>query len=373
KYSINTSRTHLKEHTIKCPNSPLMDTQNDAFQQITKEEIDKLIVNLIVRTGMSFNVLENPLFHKMARNLQYIKKSYKVLHPTTISRYISGNIFNLRFNFIKNILTKSSGQISLTCDRWHSTIHKCHYIVITGSWISDNWKIVNIILSFQQSGQTANKILSVIKNTLDEYSIKEKIFALTIDNTTTNKAIKQSNSISNVIIIILEICQHINQTRNNDITYKIKKKFEKYWNVIIDHVIIAYVLDLRYKLNYLKIILIQISRYSESDAELFIDNIQQKIISNRIKFSIAESSNVETVKDNYSSFLFPRKILNKRRHIGTIEYELELYEKEPLEKMVQDYLSIKLLSVFSERIFSKASFTITNDKANISEKAVSSI
>ncbi|CAG8507311.1 3129_t:CDS:2, partial [Scutellospora calospora] len=411
KYSINTSRTHLKEHTIKCPNSPLMDTQNDAFQQIIKEEIDKLIVDLIVRTGMSFNVLENPLFHKMARNLQYVKKSYKVPHPTTISRYIR-------------------------------------------SWVSDNWKIVNIILSFQQSGQTANEILSVIKNTLDEYSIKEKIFALTMDNTTTNKAVtnplssgrleilesyciilgikflrpvleintrwnstlamferylylhsaisemclkdpsmppcldhesflilesfcqflkpfekatlilskEQSNSISNAIIIILEICQHINQIRNNDMIYKMKKKFEKYWDVIIEHVIIAYVLDLRYKLDHLKAILIQVGRYSKSDAELFVDNIQQKIISNGIKYSIAESSNIETVENNY---------------FGTIEYELELYERVPLEnfsnnnekeenkgiliweslsyrfpvlsRMAQDYLSIKLSSVSSER------------------------
>ncbi|CAG8707581.1 8138_t:CDS:2, partial [Scutellospora calospora] len=157
KYSINTSRTYLKEHTIKYPNSPLIDIQNDAFQQITKEEMDKLIVNLIVRTGMSFNVLKNPLFHKMARNFQYFKKSYKVPHPTIISRYISRNIFNLRFNFIKNILAKSSGRILLTYDRWHLTIYKCHYIVITGSWVN-------------------------------EYSIKEKIFVLTMDNTTTNKA-----------------------------------------------------------------------------------------------------------------------------------------------------------------------------------------
>ncbi|CAG8599006.1 2040_t:CDS:1, partial [Scutellospora calospora] len=49
----------------------------------------------------------------------------------------------------------------------------------------------------------------------------------------------------------------------------------------------------------------------ESDAELFVDNIQQKIISNGIKYSITESSNAETVENNYSSFLFSRKISNK--------------------------------------------------------------
>ncbi|CAG8542012.1 9320_t:CDS:2, partial [Scutellospora calospora] len=169
-------------------------------------------------------------------------------------------------------------------------------------------------------------------------------------------------------------------------TYKIKKKFKKYWDIIIDYIIIAHVLNPRYKLDHLKAILIQVSKYSESDAELFVDNIQQKIISNRIKYSIAESLNVETVENNYS---------------GTIEYELELYERKPLKnfsnnnkkeenkgiliweslsyrflilsRIAQDYLSIKLSSISSKRVFSKGSFIITNDRANISEKTVSSI
>ncbi|CAG8569268.1 1530_t:CDS:2, partial [Scutellospora calospora] len=39
--------------------------------------------------------------------------------------------------------------------------------------------------------------------------------------------------------------------------------------------------------------LIEVGKYSESDAELFIDNIQQKVISNGIKYTRAESSNIE--------------------------------------------------------------------------------
>ncbi|CAG8686454.1 11001_t:CDS:1, partial [Scutellospora calospora] len=188
-YSIKTSRTYLKEHVLfRCPSSPLHNTQNNTSQLITKEDMNKTITDLVVGTGVSFNILNNPLFHKMAKNLQYVSKLYKVPHPTTISRYLTGNLFNLRFNIIKSILAESSGRISLTCDRWHSTIHKCHYVVITESWFSDNWRIINIILSFQQSGQTAEDIFLVIMNILEKYSIKEKMFALTMDNIATNKA-----------------------------------------------------------------------------------------------------------------------------------------------------------------------------------------
>ncbi|CAG8748181.1 6638_t:CDS:1 [Dentiscutata erythropus] len=105
-YSMNTNITHLKGHVLRCSSSPLYNIQNNTFQQITKEEIDKTIVDLVIETGMSFNILDNPLFLKMARNLHYVVKLYKVPHPTTILRYLTGNIFNSRFNFIKSILAE---------------------------------------------------------------------------------------------------------------------------------------------------------------------------------------------------------------------------------------------------------------------------
>ncbi|CAG8830665.1 12223_t:CDS:2, partial [Cetraspora pellucida] len=161
-YSINISRIHLKEHTLSCSFSSICKTHGDVFKQITKEEMDKSIVDLVVRTGISFSIFDNPLFYKMTRNLHYVINSYKVPHSTTISRHLTSDMFNKRFEFIRNILAKTFGQISLTCDGWHSTVHKC---------------------------QTAEKILLVIKDTLEKYSIENKIFALIIDNTTTNKAV----------------------------------------------------------------------------------------------------------------------------------------------------------------------------------------
>ncbi|CAG8744949.1 7675_t:CDS:2 [Cetraspora pellucida] len=81
-YSINTSRTHLKGHTLKCSTSSLSMTQSKVFQQISREEMD----------------------------------------------------------------------------------------------------------NFQKSDQKAEEISLVIMNILEKYSINEKIFALTTNNTTTNKA-----------------------------------------------------------------------------------------------------------------------------------------------------------------------------------------
>ena len=208
KYSINTSKTHLKNHAISCVATQI---KSSSIKPMAKDDVDNSIIDLVVGTGLSFNVLNSLLFHRMVEKLRFVTNSYKVPHPTTISRHLSGDIYEIRLKFIKDILAKAPGQISLTCDGWHSTVHRCHYTVVTGSWISDDWRMVNIILNFQKSGQTAKDIMSVIMNTLEEYGIKHKFFALTMDNTTTNKAVTRllKNDLPNMDIIFIGCMCHI--------------------------------------------------------------------------------------------------------------------------------------------------------------------
>ncbi len=137
-YSINTSKTHLKNHTISCLTYVIQDnsqTNSSSIKPMAKEEVDNLIIDLVIGTGLSFNVLNSLLFHKMVNKLQCVTNSYKIPHSTTISRHLSGDIYEIRLKFIKETLAKVSGRISLTCDGLHSTVHRCHYTVVTGSWI----------------------------------------------------------------------------------------------------------------------------------------------------------------------------------------------------------------------------------------------
>ncbi|CAG8595137.1 1250_t:CDS:2 [Cetraspora pellucida] len=80
----------------------------------------------------------------------------------------------------------------------------------------------------------------------------------------------------------------------------------------------------------------------KDEAELFVNNIQEKIISYRTKYSTAVEASelseaIKTVKINdisANSFsFFKRKITNKQKCLNTIEAELELYEIEPLEEI----------------------------------------
>ncbi|CAG8767017.1 3434_t:CDS:2, partial [Cetraspora pellucida] len=184
-FSINTSKLHLKKHTAKCT------TQNIKFnfiKPITKEDVDNSIIDLVVGTGISFNILNNPLFHRMVNKLHYVTDTYKVPHPTTISCHLSGSIYEIRFNFIKDVMAKMPGRISLTCDGWHSTVHRCHYTAVT-----------------------AKDIKSVIIDTLNNYNIKDKFFSITMDNTTTNKAVVRilQKELPNIDLISIRCICHI--------------------------------------------------------------------------------------------------------------------------------------------------------------------
>ncbi|CAG8767491.1 26173_t:CDS:2 [Dentiscutata erythropus] len=131
-------------------------------------------------------------------------------------------------------------------------------------------------------------------------------------------------------------------------------------------------------LEHLYATLIKVSRYSENDVELFVENIQIKIISYGMKYTskaveIAKAiEKVRTVEINDNSmddFLYPRRRIENK---GIILWE-SLSKRFPiLARMARNYLYIKPSSVSSERAFSRAGFTITSNRASISEEPVSS-
>ncbi|CAG8678681.1 14545_t:CDS:2 [Dentiscutata erythropus] len=147
------------------------------------------------------------------------------------------------------------------------------------------------------------------------------------------------------------------------------KKFKKYWKSILDHVIIAHVLDPRYKFEHLKETLIEVGGYKDSDTEIFVNDICKKVLSYGLKYSSTSLSDYVEIDNNNdnstSNSLFPiRRTSKRRKRIDTVEYELELYE-------THDFLSIKPSGISSERAFSRAGFTLTNDRASLCETTVS--
>ncbi|CAG8748562.1 23031_t:CDS:2 [Dentiscutata erythropus] len=372
-YSCNTSRTYLKNYTLSCSSNFVDDNHN---RPMSRDDMDDSIVDLVIGTGISFNVIDSPLFHRMARKLYRVTHSYKIPHSTTVSRHLSGNIFDKRLEFVKEALAKTSSKISFTYDGWYSTVHKCHYMVVTVSWISTDWEIVNIILNFQESEQTAIDIKSAVSRIIQSELPNNNIISIGCMCHILNLIIKAglariselhkkihkimkylANPLASEeeeLIELKSVCQLLklfeaatlvlSKDKSNSISDALtlmKRKFDKYWNKIIDQVIIAHVLDPRYKMEHLKTTLIEIGEYSELAAEQFVNNIRQIIIQYGANYTNTniQSSSVEVVGVDHNNSLsdtsFPKRCMLKRPsyNINTVGYELILYKREPPEEI----------------------------------------
>ncbi|PKY12440.1 hypothetical protein RhiirB3_378457 [Rhizophagus irregularis] len=153
-------------------------------------------------------------------------------------------------------------------------------------------------------GQTAKDITSVIMNTLNNYDIKNKLFALTMDNTTTNKAVTQllQRELPNVNIIFIGSikemclkepsmppCLETEELAELESICQILKPFEDaiavlskdqsnpisddLTDVIADHILIAHVLDPRYKMKYLRATIIDVEEYTENEANQYVNSV----------------------------------------------------------------------------------------------------
>ncbi|CAG8575296.1 22289_t:CDS:2 [Gigaspora rosea] len=76
-------------------------------------------------------------------------------------------------------------------------------------------------------------------------------------------------------------------------------------------------------------------------------------------------------------YLFLKGELQKKRHINTLEYELDLYEREPLENFENENdieTNAENNRLLSWRLLSKQfPILVINDRANLNENTVSSI
>ncbi|CAG8448918.1 23109_t:CDS:2 [Cetraspora pellucida] len=294
---------------------------------------------------------EDKLIHqcKNCKKLQFsinTSKSYLKKHT---AKYTTQNI---KFNFIKPI-TKEDVDNSIID-------------LVVGSWISDNWNIINILLSFQKSGQTVKDIKSVIINTLNNYNIKDKFFSIIMDNTTTNKAVvwllqKELPNIDLISIRFHKIMKYLaNPLANGHI-----------------ELIESYYMFKRYIILHLAIKEMQLKETSMPSC-LEIDKLLELELTCKILKSFAIATTILSKDHKISDYVLITHILDPRykmEHLKATLLEIGGYSEKYEDYIKHDKFfpkSIQPSSVASEQAFSHAGFTVTKDKANLNENTVSS-
>ncbi|XP_031250241.1 zinc finger BED domain-containing protein RICESLEEPER 2-like [Pistacia vera] len=117
-------------------------------------------------------------------------------------------------------LLKGVRRISLTTDLWNSDNQKLEYIVLTGHWIDDNWKLNKRVLNFVHLPipKGGVQIADAIYKCLAEWEIEDKVQTISVDNATSNdvaiRVLKQNFTITRQLscggkMFHVRCCAHI--------------------------------------------------------------------------------------------------------------------------------------------------------------------
>ncbi|KAJ9542380.1 hypothetical protein OSB04_028886 [Centaurea solstitialis] len=137
------------------------------------------IANWVLGTEQPFTVVEEVLYVKMIKTAQ---SQFEKFSRAT-SRADCFKIYEHEKKKLK-ALTKAASKISLTTDCWRSSHQRVEYMVITGHFIDQNWRLQKRVLSFVHipPPRTGLDIADCIYKCLKDWEIEDKIFTISVDN-----------------------------------------------------------------------------------------------------------------------------------------------------------------------------------------------
>nr|KAJ0207825.1 hypothetical protein LSAT_V11C500231030 [Lactuca sativa] len=151
------------------------------------------IANWLLCTEQPFKTVEDDMYVKMMKTANPLFE--KVCRVTATS-----DCFKVYEHEKKKLkaLTKVASEICLTTDCWKSSHQKIEYMVITGHFIDQNWRLQKRVLSFMHvpPPRTGFDIAECIYKCLKEWEIEDKIFTISAYNATYNdRAVKRLKEI----------------------------------------------------------------------------------------------------------------------------------------------------------------------------------
>ena len=101
-------------------------------------------------------------------------------------------------------LLKSTNKVSVTTDIWKSTNQKVSYMVVTFHFIDSNWKLHKHVLNFCDipPPHSGVAICDALSKCLVDWEIEDKIWTVTVDNSSYNDV---------VVCMLKDILSSINQ------------------------------------------------------------------------------------------------------------------------------------------------------------------
>lgn len=145
----------------------------------------KALAEMIILNEEAFSLVEKIGFRRFCRIA--FPPSFKVPCRKTITKHCYGIYIDSR-SALKKYFKESQCRVSLTTDTWTS-LQNITYMSLTAHFVDDSWKLQKKIICFcpvdSHKGEDLGELLV---NCLEDWGI-EKVYALTVDNASSNDGV----------------------------------------------------------------------------------------------------------------------------------------------------------------------------------------
>nr|XP_049462644.1 E3 SUMO-protein ligase ZBED1-like [Anopheles coluzzii] len=151
----------------------------------TKKVLDRMLLDLICKECLPFNLVESEIFKKFVYTLNpnYIMPTRK-----SLSNALLPSVYNQEFEKAKEKLSTAKA-IAITSDGW-TNLNQISFFALTGHYIDENCKLSSILIECSEfeNPHSGRNIANWIQGTLNKFDIEDKIVAMVTDNASNMKA-----------------------------------------------------------------------------------------------------------------------------------------------------------------------------------------
>ncbi|KAJ0440706.1 putative transcription factor/ chromatin remodeling BED-type(Zn) family [Helianthus annuus] len=155
------------------------------YQDCRRQDIAKMVI----MHEYPLTITECPAFLNCVKSLQ---PEFPVLSAEAVERDCVG-LYRRERQTLLNLVSSIRGQVNLSLDMW-ATDQSVGYVIITGQFIDDDWKLHRMVLSvillpFPDSETAFNHALL---SCVADWNLETKLLAVTLDETFANKAVRKN-------------------------------------------------------------------------------------------------------------------------------------------------------------------------------------
>uniref|UniRef100_A0A803L1D2 BED-type domain-containing protein n=1 Tax=Chenopodium quinoa TaxID=63459 RepID=A0A803L1D2_CHEQI len=410
---------NLKRHIKKCKKRTFKDVGQMIIDSSSSGSMMNRVPTIdydIVREMLSIAVVKHDLpfqfaeYSAVRKLINYINPDVKLVSRNTLKADVL-KMFKREKDKLKEELSVVKGRISLTSDCWTS-ITTDGYMSLTAHFVDNQWNLQKKILNFRflPPPHTGVHMSDHVYDFLKEWGIQKKIMCITLDNASSNDVF--ADVIKNELDLVRETVKYCKgsqarkqrfltcvahveldskELENSDnfmhkMAARMNEKFAKYWTNFSIIMVVAVVLDPRFKYEFVEWAFKKVYGEIEGTNELVkfkerLDYLYGAYVTEastttpRTRRRSSRQPNEEQVDVASDSFMMDFDNFSSSKSYVAAKSDLQIYLEEPLipratninilyhwktnvvrypilSKMARDILAIPISTVASESAFS---------------------